>query len=93
MATAIVLGGGLSGMAAANTVMENGGKVILLDKSAFCGGNSTKATSGKSRTKVNGFPETKQHFSLKFGHNDKMNTGLKCVVESPSASPKVISNH
>ncbi|CAD7926402.1 unnamed protein product [Amoebophrya sp. A25] len=44
--TAIVLGGGLSGMAAANTVMENGGKVILLDKSAFCGGNSTKATSG-----------------------------------------------
>ena len=43
---AIVLGGGLSGMAAANTVMENGGKVILLDKSAFCGGNSTKATSG-----------------------------------------------
>jgi len=33
-------------MAAANTVMENGGKVVLLDKSAFCGGNSTKATSG-----------------------------------------------
>lgn len=25
---------------------ENGGSVILLDKSAFCGGNSTKATSG-----------------------------------------------
>eukprot|EP00392_Amoebophrya_sp_AT5.2_P004973 g4982.t1 len=46
MSTAIVLGGGLSGMAAANTVMENGGKVVLLDKSAFCGGNSTKATSG-----------------------------------------------
>jgi len=36
--TAIVLGGGLSGMAAANTVMENGGKIVLLDKSAFCGG-------------------------------------------------------
>ncbi|CAD7937985.1 unnamed protein product [Amoebophrya sp. A25] len=44
--TVIVLGGGLSGMAAANTVMEHGGNVILLDKSAFCGGNSTKATSG-----------------------------------------------
>jgi len=44
--TAVVLGGGLSGMAAANTVLENGGKVVLLDKSAFCGGNSTKATSG-----------------------------------------------
>lgn len=44
--TAIVLGGGLAGMAAANTVLENGGKIVLLDKSAFCGGNSTKATSG-----------------------------------------------
>ena len=44
--TAVVLGGGLSGMAAANTLMENGVKTVLLDKSAFCGGNSTKATSG-----------------------------------------------
>ena len=43
---AIVLGGGLAGMAAANTIMESGGRIILLDKSAFCGGNSTKATSG-----------------------------------------------
>jgi len=33
-------------MSAANTVLENGGKVVLLDKSSFCGGNSTKATSG-----------------------------------------------
>merc|ERR1712190_39407 len=39
-------GGGLGGMSAANTVIENGGKVVLLDKSSFCGGNSTKATSG-----------------------------------------------
>lgn len=44
--TAVILGGGLSGMAAANQVMECGGKIVLLDKSAFCGGNSTKATSG-----------------------------------------------
>jgi len=43
---AIVVGGGLAGMSAANTVLENGGKVVLLDKSSFCGGNSTKATSG-----------------------------------------------
>ena len=33
-------------MSAANTVVENGGRVVLLDKSSFCGGNSTKATSG-----------------------------------------------
>eukprot|EP00913_Durusdinium_trenchii_P033677 g31526.t1 len=42
----IVVGGGLAGMSAANTVVENGGRSLLLDKSSFCGGNSTKATSG-----------------------------------------------
>eukprot|EP00439_Symbiodinium_sp_Y106_P007600 s4736_g1.t1 len=42
----IVVGGGLPGMSAANTVVELGGRTILLDKSSFCGGNSTKATSG-----------------------------------------------
>merc|ERR1711957_1157561 len=43
---AIVVGGGLAGVSACNTVLENGGRVVLVDKSAFCGGNSTKATSG-----------------------------------------------
>jgi len=33
-------------MSAANTLLENGARVVLLDKSSFCGGNSTKATSG-----------------------------------------------
>jgi flavocytochrome c len=33
-------------MSAANTIVECGGSVVLLDKSSFCGGNSTKATSG-----------------------------------------------
>merc|ERR1711972_113450 len=39
-------GGGLAGVSAGNTLIEHGAKVVLLDKSAFCGGNSTKATSG-----------------------------------------------
>jgi len=43
---AIVVGGGLAGMSAANQVVECGGKTLLVDKSSFCGGNSTKATSG-----------------------------------------------
>jgi flavocytochrome c len=42
----IVVGGGLSGFSAAHTIVEHGGKCLLLDKSPFCGGNSTKATSG-----------------------------------------------
>merc|ERR1711966_518997 len=42
----IVVGGGLAGMSAANQTLEMGGRTVLLDKSSFCGGNSTKATSG-----------------------------------------------
>lgn len=46
----IVVGGGLAGVSAAHTVLENGGSVTVLDKSAFCGGNSSKATSGINGT-------------------------------------------
>lgn len=42
----IVLGGGLSGLSAAHTALENGANVLLLDKNAFLGGSSSKATSG-----------------------------------------------
>jgi len=42
----IVVGGGLSGLSAAHTVLEHGGRVVVLDKNNFLGGNSTKATSG-----------------------------------------------
>lgn len=46
MSQVIVVGGGLAGMSAAHTILEQGGRVVVLDKSPFCGGNSTKATSG-----------------------------------------------
>lgn len=42
----IVIGGGLSGLSAAHTVLERGGSVVVIDKNPFLGGNSTKATSG-----------------------------------------------
>eukprot|EP00397_Hematodinium_sp_SG-2012_P011768 GEMP01011916.1.p1 GENE.GEMP01011916.1~~GEMP01011916.1.p1 ORF type:complete len:486 (+),score=121.47 GEMP01011916.1:51-1508(+) len=42
----IIVGGGLAGLSAAHTVLEHGGNVFVLDKNAFFGGNSTKATSG-----------------------------------------------
>ncbi|CAG8523784.1 2447_t:CDS:2 [Acaulospora colombiana] len=42
----IVVGGGLSGLSAAHTVLEHGGNVVVIDKNSFFGGNSTKATSG-----------------------------------------------
>jgi len=46
MQQVIVVGGGLGGMSAAHTVLEHGIKVCVIDKNAFFGGNSTKATSG-----------------------------------------------
>jgi len=46
MSQVIVIGGGLSGLSSAHTVLERGGRVLVLDKNSFLGGNSTKATSG-----------------------------------------------
>uniref|UniRef100_A0A7S3LPT8 fumarate reductase (NADH) n=2 Tax=Sar TaxID=2698737 RepID=A0A7S3LPT8_9STRA len=67
MAQVIVLGGGLAGMSAAHTILEQGGRVVLIDKSPFCGGNSTKATSGinaaGSRTqRILGIPDSPELF-------------------------------
>ena len=59
MQQVIIVGGGLGGMSAAHTCLEHGIKVCVIDKSAFFGGNSTKATSGingahtKSQRKLN----------------------------------------
>ena len=50
-AQVVVIGGGLAGLSAAHTVLENGGAVVLIDKMKFLGGNSTRATSG-----INGAP-------------------------------------
>ncbi|EPX72653.1 fumerate reductase [Schizosaccharomyces octosporus yFS286] len=43
---AIVIGGGLAGLSATNTILELGGNVLLLDKNTAFGGNSVKAASG-----------------------------------------------
>ncbi|RIB27495.1 hypothetical protein C2G38_2061840 [Gigaspora rosea] len=43
----IIVGGGLSGLSAAHSLETwRGGNVLVLDKNAFFGGNSTKATFG-----------------------------------------------
>lgn len=54
-------------MSAAHTVLEHGGRVVVIDKSPFCGGNSTKATSGinaagsRAQRKLN-IPDTPEIF-------------------------------
>lgn len=48
MPRVIVVGGGLSGLAACHAVYERGANVLIIDKNPFFGGNSTKATSGIS---------------------------------------------
>jgi len=46
MAQVIIVGGGLAGNSAAHTVLERGGRVLMVDKMPFLGGNSVKATGG-----------------------------------------------
>mmetsp|Transcript_5000 Transcript_5000/g.12052 ORF Transcript_5000/g.12052 Transcript_5000/m.12052 type:complete len:621 (-) Transcript_5000:391-2253(-) len=63
----IVVGGGLAGLSAAHTAIQAGCSVTLVDKEAFLGGNSTKATSGingagSNSQEKNGIPDTPQQF-------------------------------
>ncbi|KAF4655805.1 hypothetical protein FOL47_009268 [Perkinsus chesapeaki] len=43
---AIVVGGGLAGLTAAHTIMQEGGRCLIIEKAPICGGNSMKAKSG-----------------------------------------------
>ena len=92
----IVIGGGLSGLSSAHTVIEHGGTVLLLDKNPFCGGNSTKATSGinasETKTQIRkGINDTNEAFELdtaKSSHLGKDTTSypLAKVLTSGSGS-------
>lgn len=50
MSQVVVVGGGLAGLSAAHQCLQNGAKVTLIERNPFCGGNSTKATSGINGT-------------------------------------------
>jgi succinate dehydrogenase/fumarate reductase flavoprotein subunit len=80
----IVVGGGLAGLSAAHTVLENGGNVVLLDKSPFCGGNSTKATSG-----ING-SGTKTQRDHKIPDNNEIFENDTTVSAKEGARPPLI---
>lgn len=61
----IVIGGGLAGLTTAHSILEHGGSVTLIDKSAFMGGNSTKATSGINGTPTQAQADKKVHDSAR----------------------------
>ena len=58
---AIVIGSGLAGSAAALTILESGGSVVMMEKQDYTGGNSSKASSG-----INGsYTKTQQSLNIK----------------------------
>jgi len=75
--TVIVVGGGLAGVSACNTVVENGGKTVLIDKSSFCGGNSTKATSGINGANTRTQRDAKIEDSTELFYKDTLKGGAK----------------
>jgi len=77
MQQVIVVGGGLGGMAAAHTVLEHGIKVCVIDKNAFFGGNSTKATSGINGAHTKTQRKLKIEDSPEVFHADTMRGGAK----------------
>jgi len=93
MAQVIVVGGGLSGLSAAHTVLEHGGNVVLIDKMGFFGGNSTKATSGingaLTRTQISkGIQDSAEKFYQDTAHSARglLRAPLAKVLTYNSAS-------
>merc|ERR1719229_1319255 len=78
----VVVGGGLAGVSACNTVVENGGRTVLIDKSSFCGGNSTKATSG-----INGAATRTQKSK---GIEDSTDLFTKDTLKGGAKRPEVV---
>jgi len=87
----IVVGGGLAWFSAAHTILEYGGRAVVLDKSPFCGGNSTKATSGingsgTSSQKAKGIKDDADIFlsdTLKGGAKKPEVAKVMCVESGP----------
>ena len=50
---AVVIGGGLAGLSAALTILDAGGRVVVLEKMGHLGGNSAWASSGVNAVDVN----------------------------------------
>jgi flavocytochrome c len=78
----IIVGGGLGGMSAAHTVLEKGIKVCVIDKAAFFGGNSTKATSG-----INGALTKTQR---KLGVTDSAETFAEDTMRGGAKRPDLV---
>ena len=62
-----------------------GGKTVLLDKSSFCGGNSTKATSG-----INGAATRTQKEK---GVDDSIELFTKDTLKGGAKKPDVVAGH
>merc|ERR1711937_202792 len=69
-------------------ILEHGGKCLLLDKSPFCGGNSTKATSG-----ING-SQTKTQKAKGMGDTNEIFLGdtLKGGAKKPEVAKVLCAN-
>ena len=73
----VVVGGGLAVMSVANTILENGGRAVLLEKSFFCSGDFTKATSGIKGADTRTQPERGIKDSANLFTSDTLKGGAK----------------
>lgn len=85
----IIVGGGLAGISAAISAIENGGNVILLEQHEYLGGNTTMAVGtfifgGSSIQKAAGIsddPETFYHWVLENSHNTKDPIQVRMIAD------------
>ena len=101
MQQVIVIGGGLSGLSAAQTVVEEGINVLVIDKSEFFDGNGTKATSGingaLTRTqqahKIQDIPEIFKEDCMRGGASRPELVNVLCDESAPAVGDSNNNNN
>lgn len=85
----IIVGGGLAGLSAAHSVIQNGGRALIIEKGQFCGGNSTKATSGINAAVTDAQMKANINDSIKCFEEDTALSANQDKDEGPSELVKV----
>ena len=81
---AIIIGSGLAGLTAALTIVDRGGKVVIVEKQAFMGGNSAYASSGINAAKDNSGAFDDEDSADKFAQDTFKSSGVNSSSSHPA---------
>ncbi|CAL2036332.1 unnamed protein product [Caenorhabditis brenneri] len=98
--TVVVVGGGLAGLSASLEIINEGGRVILVEGESNTGGNSAKASSGingagtdtQEKLGIHDSPELLEKDTLSAGDNENDKALVKILAEKSAGAVEFLRN-